>query len=782
MLRRCLAPALLTCLGISIQTSAVLGADWSFDAQRMALEVNAGAQQIEAVRGIRFVAPSPEGPMVFETAGVAKVEPVRQDVQKVTFRLTGPAAHQASVTCEVDRSTALRVRLGWRIAYSGPRRAFSPWATGLQLTFPDRPAGARCKPMVRWTVPDGRYPWQVAGDTPYAELDRYLRVIQFGSRPLVLATSWYDPNWFYAHDLGRVSFLRLAIPEKPAQEVQGTVEIIPDCAGRSDAELLTLAAGQPVSVEVDTGATCNLFAPGQPLRLHVRCRNVSLKTQVAGWAWSVHDYEGKTLVEGKQRLDLAPGAEFSRDLLRGIEAAPGIYFVAGELTWPGGRRLVRTTLGVLATRKSELRPLSPFGVAGIICNPEVYPDQPEMDTVLGLCARIGVHWIRGLGFPIRADVPAGEVARARARLGLLRRHGILPHVQCGQGVPADENASRSFARDFQRSLSSFAFLSPYVEVGNELNSVMKADDYVKRLLKPQYQATRNAAPASKVVTMGLAGVDKIFWDGFVAAAGLDFCDVISVHPGHYPRAPEYWEGWDGWVWRPQLARVFNTLKERGIEGKREVWVTEAYAPALPERSQLDLRTAADYLVREYCLSLALGVRVVEWYQLQDGAWYSMAPDPLDIETGFGMVYTDLAPKPQCIAYGVMTAQLEGSKCLGRLDLGADDLYGIRFQRGGEIVDVLWSYREKHECDLPWWPPEVFKGKGRQPKEPWQPRWLKPVEITLPARGEVTQSDLMGRSRCPKVRESRVSLALTGSPIYVRGLGTIPVSQRVWPKQ
>ena len=125
--------------------------------------------------------------------------------------------------------------------------------------------------------------------------------------------------------------------------------------------------------------------------------------------------------------------------------------------------------------------------------------------------------------------------------------------------------------------------------------------------------------------MGFGGVDKAFWDGFVAANGLDLCDVISIHPGHYPRAPEYWQGWDGWVWRPQLARVLNTLKDRGLEKKREIWITEAYAPALPDRTQVDLRTAADYLVREYCLSLALGVRVVEWYQLQDGTWYSMAP-------------------------------------------------------------------------------------------------------------------------------------------------------------
>ena len=336
--------------------------------------------------------------MVFETAGVAGIEPVREDVEKVTFRLAGPAAHQASVTCEVDRSTANRVRLVWRITYMGPRRVFSAWATGLQLAFPDRPTGACCKPMVRWTVPDGHYPWQVAGDTPYAELDRDLRLIQFGSRPLAIATSWYDGDWFYARDLGRVSFLRLAIPEKPPQEVQGTVEIIPSASGRSDAELLALATGEPVSVEVASGDPCNLFAPGQPLRLQSRCRNVSPKAQAADWAWSVHDYEGNMLAEGKQRLDLAPGSELSRELLRGVNGVPGIYFLAGELTWPGGRRLVRTTLGVLAPRKPELRPNSPFGIAGIICNPETYPDQPELDAVLGLCGGLASTGYEGWAF------------------------------------------------------------------------------------------------------------------------------------------------------------------------------------------------------------------------------------------------------------------------------------------------------------------------------------------------------------------------------------------------
>jgi hypothetical protein len=747
----------------------------------MALRVTTGAGRVEAIREIRFLAPLADGTAAFETAGVDRVEPAGPGVERATFRLAGPAAPQARVSCHVDRSDARRVRLTWRVGYSGPPRPFSPWVTGLRLAFADRPSGARCKAMIRWTVPDGRQSWQVPGDTPYPELDRQLRIIDFGPARLAIATSWYDPDWFHTRDLGRVGLLRLALREKPPQGAQGTVEIVPEPGERSDAELLAIAAGEPVSIEVASSGPGNLFAPGEPLRLSAQCRNLSPAARPVNWSWSVYDYDGNQISHGQRRLDLAPGEGWAEELLPGVKAAPGIYFLAGELAWPGGRRPVRTTLGVLADRVPEVRPESPFGIAGIIGNPEVYPDQPAFSTVLALCARIGVHWVRGLGFSIGPKVADDELTKARARWEAMRRWGIRPHVQCGPGVPANEVAAGAFARDFGRSLARFAFLSEYIEVGNELNYSAKPADYVARLLRPQYQAARSVAPASKVMSMGFGGVDKGWWDGFVAAGGLDSCDVISVHPGHHPRAPEFWEGWDGWVYRPQMARVLSTLKGRGLDQRREVWITEAYAPSSPERSQLDLRTAADYLVREYCLSFALGVRVIEWYQLQDGTWFSTAPDPVDGESNYGMVYTDLAPKPQYVAYGVMTAELEGARCRGRLDLGATDLYGIRFEKAGRAVDVLWSYREKHECDLAWWPPEAFKNRGRRPREPWQPQWHKPVEVALPAHGEVTATDLMGRRRRLAVRGSCVALALTGSPIYVRGLDAMRLSDRVWPE-
>ena len=40
--------------------------------------------------------------------------------------------------------------------------------------------------------------------------------------------------------------------------------------------------------------------------------------------------------------------------------------------------------------------------------------------------------------------------------------------------------------------------------------------------------------------------------------------------------------------------------------------------------------------------------------------------------------------------------------------GLGDVYKRqRFDRAGQTVDVLWSYREKHETDVAGWPPEKY---------------------------------------------------------------------------
>ncbi len=693
----------------------------------------------------------------------------------LTCALAGPDAGAASVTA---RLTALPrgFSLSWRIRYWGPKRAWNGWSSGFRFDFGPPVTGARADPVTKWVRPTGAHPWEVPGDTPYPDTECQVREVLFGDAALVIVSPAYDPDWIYAGNLERTRFSRLAPPPETPSTLAATVTFLAVPVGDLDpARLAAEAAGRPVALSLTTGRTGNLFVPGEPVGFDANVSNVTDRPQRCTLALDAWSYQGEHLLTGETRLVLAPAQRqvVHRELtVRGR----GVVFLAGRLAWEGGETLQRATVGILPQRAFTRAPLdSPFAMAAVIASPEVYPDQRDLPTVLSLMQRVGVRRVRSGWFPLKAEVAPAEEARVRAKVALLQQAGILPYAQVGGEVPAPAELE-AWKKTFAASLERFRGLCPWVEVGNELNFSTRAADYVDKLLRPVNEVMRRVCPEAKILSMGLGGVTQQWLGEFVHAGGMDLIDVLSVHPGCQPRAPEFWEGWRGWVFRSQ---VLDALKAAREHGGKEVWLTETYAPTPPGRSGLDLRTSADYLVRSHVCSLALGVKVVAWYQFQDGVWFAQCPKPDDEEYNFGVVYTDLTPKPAYVAFGAMTEQLEGARCLGRLSLGREDLYGVRFQRDGRAVDVLWSYAEKHETDLPWWPPEAYKDKSRRPAEPWVERWRAPVDVTLPADGPVTVTDLMGNSRRLEPNQGKVTLALTGSPVYVTGLGEVPRLPRFW---
>ncbi len=680
----------------------------AFDPEKLTLSARVADRAVLVLRGLSYAAHWAEGRPAFQTLRVASAEPRGENAWHLSFALEGPSSADATVEADARLLGDRCLRLEWRVSYTGEERPFFGWTDGVRFDLAEQPSAARTRPLLRWVSPTGARDWEVAGDTPYPDLDRQLRDATLGDLRLVVLADWYDPDWFYERNLGRVPFHRLRIPATAPQQARATLEILVAPPEARDEDLLAAARDEPFGVALTTGRepaparAASLFAPGEELTLEARVANVAPREQQGRLTWELWDYYGRRLASGNEPVRLAGLAETRLRLVpERTRARRGIYFLAGRLAWQGGERALRTTLAVLPERPAPaVDESSPFGMAQITANPARYPDQPDLATVLALCARIGVHWIRGFGFPVRDEVDPQAVQRSRDDLQALESHGIHPHVQCGYPMPTTEDEALAFREAFAASLEQYKFLSRYIEVGNEYNFSTKPDAYVNLLLRHQFDVMRRVFPEGRVMNMGLGGVARDWWQGFLQAGGLQYLDILSVHPGHHPRAPEFWEGWDGWVFRPQMARAFGGVEALGPDRRPEVWITEAYSPSGPTRTWLDVRMAADYLVREHCLALALGVRVIEWYRFQDGTWFSSAPRPDDGEFSYGVVYTDLSPKPQYVAYGAMTEQLEGKRCLGRLDLGADDLYGVRFQDAdGGFLDVLWSYRERHECDL-----------------------------------------------------------------------------------
>ena len=735
------------------------------------LDLASPGEPAPIVRDLRYVA-NDEAGLAFQT----KAATLLPD-GTVSFALDGPAAPDAAVSAKV-MPLEEGVSLDWSVRYSGPKRSWNHWTSGLYLDFGREVTGVRTQPVIRWVKPTGEHPWEVPGDTPYPDTEGHLREVLFGDTALVMVCSFYDADWIYGNNKDRARFARLTPPVETPGQVEMRLAFLLVPSGRFDASCLAAeAAGRPLALSMTTDRLGNLLAPGETAAARCTVSNATGQSHRCELALDAYGYQGERLLSVSRKLSLP--ARGRKAFTEGVTPNQrGVVFIAARVTWEGGETIRRMTLGFLPERPvTGTRADSPFGMAAVIASPDRYPDQRDLGKVLDLMQRVGVRWIRGGWFPLKSEITDADEKAVRERVELLKAHGILPHVQVGASLPKPGELA-DLRQRLAVSVERFKWVTPYIEVANELNlGGLSGADYVSGMLRPVHEVTRQTFPEGKVMSMGLGGVHKDWLDSFVAAGGMELIDVLSVHPGCQPRAPEFWEGWRGWVFRSQMLDATKAAREHG--GKA-VWITEAYAPTAPQRSFVDLRTSADYLVRTYVCAAALGVQVTEWYQFQDGVWYAQRPDPSDVECNFGVVYTDLSPKPAYVAYGAMTEQLEGATCQGRLDLGADDLYGVRFLRDGQPVDVLWSYREKHETDLPWWPPENYKDRTRYPGEPWVERWKAPVTVALPAGGPVTVIDLMGNARAAKPQGGKMELRLTGSPVYVRGLGDIARLPRLWP--
>lgn len=711
----------------------------------------------------------------FATAGIKRSEMVNAAVRRITFALTGTAAADATVSVDVSVFSHAAITK-WNIRCAGEKREMK--SRQISFGFASTVTNARTTAMTKFVLPTDAENWEVPGDTPYRDFECQIREMTTADGRLVAVSDWYDPDWIYEGNIARAP--NMALPLTNASLLEGTFTlafVAPRENDRfSDADYSALAHRRPVSLRIESGVVGNAFNLKTPIRFSLHVRNIDTAAHDASLAWETFDYYGLKVAGSDERIPLAADASREYPVTINYEKR-GILFLAAVLQAEGTERHQRTSFSIMPPRTAtKIIPSSPFGIASLNADPQKYPEQRNPEDSLSLLQRMGVRWLRGgHGLALKTNLAPEVLARARTTISNTLARGILPF--CELQMPKSDVPDLQFTDKIRTVVGTFASLVPvsYFEFGNEVNLRNdSAEDYVKNVLAPAFEITRKIAPGCKVMTMGFGGVDRKWIDAFAAAGGGKYCDVYAIHPGCHPRAPEYKDGDSSWRFRPQLDMTFAAAAQDG----QSVWFTEMYSPTPPGRTQVDLRTSADYLVRTYVLAMARGVKVINWYTFRDGTWFAQRQKSTDIEYSFGIVYSDLTPKPQFPAYGAMTEQLEEKKCAGRLDLGDEALYGVRFS-GGETVDVLWSYREKHETDLPWWPKEKYLTNHRNPGEPWLERWKDPVGVTLPATGTVMITDIMGNSTTAESKNGQVILKLTGSPVYVRGLGAMTPRQQVW---
>jgi hypothetical protein len=497
-----------------------------------------------------------------------------------------------------------------------------------------------------------------------------------------------------------------------------------------------LIKGRPLALDIWTAQPYNLWTnSGSSLPVEIQVFNAQADTQTVMLSWWARDYNGHVLVSSNAVQHVAAGSAWNQTL---SFPAPinGILFVEVEATTGGHSVFRRTNLAVLppytygADRSNSI-----FGLNGTFGLPNTHSEK-------ALLEQMGVRWLRNSQYSL-ADAESIGVGQ--------RRHTESPFTS---GVVNDGWIDSELNQAAQKH-------APYWEINNEMNWTSSAAVYVNNILVPA--KTRQQALGSEVGIMigGLAGWDPSYLQDLNDAGGWPYYDALNIHPGRGNYTPDY----TGATWT-FLGIVQNYRNALGTYGHKPLYVTEAYACTHPNNYWFDTyRNAAESVILSYALAREEGVKVMDWYQLNDTVWHDVGGvNPNNAEYHYGLLNRDLSPKPSLLAYATIARALDLATFVGWLSFDpSSNNHGLMFNSpmNGNVA-VLWNRTDGYilSQNVP----------DYADPEPWIDQWPTKVNVHLPAAGStVTVIDSIGQSTMVSATNGYADIELDGAPVMVYGL-------------
>jgi len=267
----------------------------------------------------------------------------------------------------------------------------------------------------------------------------------------------------------------------------------------------------------------------------------------------------------------------------------------------------------------------------------------------------------------------------------------------------------------------------YFEVWNEPNIGFfngRPEDYAA-ILKAAYLGAKDGDPYFGILIGSAAGTPGDFYERVYENDVGGYFDIYNQH----------WYGSPEDLFNFIPGSVISQLRKHGLENK-PIWMTEMGMRAYPDENgdfkEIE-RQQASYLVRAYACAFANGISKFFYFYLCEFLEGSVSL--------WGIVRSDLTPKPTYIALANLIRQLGEAKCIGWKRI--DDTYLIAFKRNkDENVIVAWGKEGKN--------------------------------ITIPAKGPVV--DIVGKV-IQKEENKPVprTIPLSNMPIYIRGLSDREIS-------
>jgi hypothetical protein len=402
----------------------------------------------------------------------------------------------------------------------------------------------------------------------------------------------------------------------------------------------------------------NVFVAGDDVRIMVPAK----------WnGWRAIDIDGKEIGRGA-----------AKDKTASLGHLPVGYF---ELRETGGPGMV--TAAVLAKNS----PSEDTPIAIDVAASWFYAEPQQIRDACTLCRLAGVKWVRD-----RASWPELETARGvwaadtryeRAMriqhemgLKILQVNHISPSwaSKDPKHFPEDLRDVFNFYRGLAKRWKGLAdAIEPWNEpdiiefgghTGCEIASFQKAAYLGLKAGNPEFAVNGSVFAIDRPETLDEFGANEVYL----------YCDRYDLH--HYVALNRY----------PQAY-----ARHRAVSGGRPMWTTEFNLNIFWSDEKTHEPSEEDLRVQGYRISKAFSQALHEG---TEKAFQFILGHYVERQIQYGLVHTDLTPRPAYVAFAAVGRFLNAAKPIGRIDLGNEKLKAYVFRKEvdgakGETV-VAWS--------------------------------------------------------------------------------------------
>ena len=512
---------------------------------------------------------------------------------------------------------------------------------------------------------------------------------------------------------------------------------------------------------------------GDSVKLNINLQNIANDDISYNLKYDVKDYYGNTVAEENITDGELNSGDFET-LGINVSGKYGIYYLNLNVSSNGYSYTEYYPFMLVKDYTYKYKDSIPFGIDALHRNSIL-----EENTSVSLCDKLGVGIVR-VGSSI-ADVRLAKKLYNSDIKTFVGNGGTLENEKSVEKLISNWNLFKDYCEWF-----TFANETDYSVKGNYEACKNHMNDY----FIPKYfnDLAKKAITDNNIPVSWCASCHgNSQWSQVMYESGVwDASNVIDTHLYCYPKNPDKKYIYNGANEMHSieygLQRIKDSMDKYG-KGDKLLVIGETGYPTSGGTS-VDIRTQADFNTRVGILSLAYGADYISYYCMYDRTSYYTGADSWS-EMNFGAFYCYdyygiTKPKPWAAAYANMSRQLDGVNSAqintkydnqsesDRMSSASGTVRAFSLTtKDNRNIMVAWS----NISPLPnTTSVGVSAGVQHNPTLPWENQWKGTENVTFDAvKNTVEVVDTMGNSKFYDSVDGKVTIPLTGSPVYIYGV-------------